>query len=490
MYKQIYLPLDNSPHSLRGVDIAIELARRNGAALTGSHVYAAKLHDRRFKQMESGLPEPYRKEDKLVEQRDIHDSLITRGLEIISDSYLSVFAQRCTDAGVAHRGVNLEGKNWERLVHDIGAGAHDLVVMGALGLGAVEASQIGSVCERVARRLACDLLVVRETEARDDGTIVVAIDGSPRSFGALRTALEFGRLFDRPVEAVATFDPDFHYVAFNSIAKVLSPEAASVFRFKEQERLHEEIIDSGLAKIYQAHLEIARRVAADEGVELRTTLLAGKPFEQLLRYAREQRPWLMLVGRIGVHSDEGMDLGSTTENLLRQAPCNLLLSSRVFEPSLDHVAATTMAWTDEAEARMARVPDFVRGMAKKVVLQWAAERGHSIVTSDVIDACLGNVLPPAAMEAMNNARAGAGGGGKCPFAAIRTAPGDQVQKAFDGAMIHWEAAALERIERIANPTLREHARLRIEKLARRTGQFTITAAVVDAGTRAVQEMLE
>ncbi len=48
MYRSIYLPLDNSPQSLAGVDVALVLAARTGAMLTGSHVYAAKLHDRRF----------------------------------------------------------------------------------------------------------------------------------------------------------------------------------------------------------------------------------------------------------------------------------------------------------------------------------------------------------------------------------------------------------------------------------------------------------
>lgn len=488
MYQQIYLPLDNSPHSLRGVDLATALARQTGATLTGSHVYAAALHDRRFRQMEGGLPAPYRKEDKLVEQREIHDDLITRGLEIISDSFIDVFKARCAAAGVAAESRLLEGKNWQQLVADIGAGDYDLVVIGALGLGAVESSQVGSVCERVVRRVDRDVLIVRDPQERPDGAIVVAVDGSEQSFGGLQSALALARLLGKRVEAVAAFDPDFHYVAFNSISKVLSPAAASVFRFQEQEKLHEEIIDSGLAKIYQGHLEVARRIAADAGVELSTTLLSGKPFEQLLRYVREQQPALLVLGRIGVHSEAGMDLGSATENLLRLAPCDLLLSARCFTPPVEHVAETTMAWTDEAEARMARAPDFVRGMAHKVVIQWAAERGHTVITSDVIDACLGSVLPPAAMQAMHEA--GAGGGGKCPFAGISTQPGDVVQKAFDGAMIHWEEGAMNRLQRIANETLREHARLRIEKMARRSGKFTITEDVVDAATQAVKEMLE
>ena len=417
MYRNIYLPLDNSAHSLRGLD-TIDLAWQTEAELTGSHVYAAKLHDRRFRQMEGGLPEPYRKEEKLVEQRDIHDDLITRGLRVISDSYLDVFDERCQGAGLTGKRTTLEGKNWQELVKDIGASDCDLVVMGALGLGTVEFSQLGSVCERVARRIDRDLLVVRDAaDENKDGAIVVALDGSPQSYGGLMTALELGKLFKRPVEAVAVFDPHFHYVAFNSIAKVLSAEAAKVFRFEEQEKLHEEIIDSGLAKIYQGHLEVATRLAKEQGIELTTKLLAGKSFEQLLRHSRETRPWLMVLGRIGVHSEAGMDLGSATENLLRQASCNLLLSARCFEPPIEHIAETTMTWTEEADARMLRVPEFARGMARRAIVKHAAKDGHTIVTSDVIDACM-STIPSGAVDryAAKNGIPRESLGGKCPFA--------------------------------------------------------------------------
>jgi nucleotide-binding universal stress UspA family protein len=465
MYRSIYVPLDNSPLSLAGLDLAIELARRTGALLTGSHVYAAKLHDRRFRQMEGGLPEPYRKEEKLVEQREIHDDLIWRGLKVISDSYLDVFGERCAKAGLEHRRVALEGKNWQKLVEDIGAGDADLVVMGALGLGAVASSQLGSVCERVARRIDRDLLVVRSSETNVEGAIAVALDGSPQSYGGLMTALELGKLLGRRVEAVAAFDPQFHYVAFNSIAKVLSPEAASVFRFKEQERLHEEIIDSGLAKIYQGHLDIAAGLAREAGTEITTPLLAGKAFEQLLRHAEETKPWLFTLGRIGIHSDAGMDLGSATENLLRLAPCNVLLSARSFQPPMEKIADATMAWTDEAEDRMARVPEFARGMARSAILRHAAQKGHTVITSDVIDEVMSG-MP----------------GGKCPFAG-KASP----EEAADPWMT-WKPEALARLESLPD-AVREHARLRIEKLARRMKRAAVDGEVMDAASRAVSEML-
>lgn len=488
MYQSIYLPLDNSAHSLAGVDIAIDIARQSEAQLTGSHVYAAKLHDLRFRQMEGGLPEAYQKEDKLVEQRDIHDDLITRGLSVISDSYLDVFDAKCQAVGLTGKRVNLEGKNWQALVKDIGAGDYDLVVMGALGLGTVSYSMIGSVCERVARRIDRDLMVVRETTPRADGdmgAIVVALDGSPQSYGGLMTALELGKLFKRPVEAVAVFDPHFHYVAFNSIAKVLSTEAAKVFRFEEQEKLHEEIIDSGLAKIYQGHLDVAAKLAKEQSVEIKTTLLAGKSFEQLLDYAHETRPWLMVLGRIGVHSEQGMDLGSATENLLRLANCNLLLSSRCFEPPIEHIAEVTMAWTEEAEARMLRIPDFARGMARKAIIKHAAKEGHTIVTSDVIDSLMATI-PQGAVNRhadKNGIDPGTlgGAGSKCPFAPRRAEE--------ESGKPQWTPEALARLDNIEPAAMREHAKLRIEKMALRQGAKTITAELVDTASRAVVEMM-
>jgi len=388
MYRSIYVPFDNSAHALRAAEIALAIAARGGGELTASHVHAASLHERRFRQMEGGLPEPYRSEKALTEQREIHGDLIERGLTLISESYLDVVSAKCARAAVPCRRVTLEGKNWRRLVQDIQASSHDLVVMGALGLGAVGCSVLGSVCERVARRIDRDLLIVKSPPADQPGGIMVAIDGSEHSYGALEAALALARIFDRPVEAVAVYDPFFHYAAFQSIAGVLSPAAAAVFRFEEQERLHGQIIDGGLARIYQGHLDLAVKMAAEAGVRLPATLLAGKALEQILNELRQRKPWLLAAGRAGIHADGETDVGSTAENLLRLAQCNVLLAARRVAPALEQMAETALAWTGEAQARMRRVPDFAREMARRAVMQHALERGHAVITSDVIDSCL------------------------------------------------------------------------------------------------------
>jgi hypothetical protein len=52
MYKSIYVPVDNSDHSNRAVACSVALGKAFSAKLVGCHVYAAKLHDYRFRQME------------------------------------------------------------------------------------------------------------------------------------------------------------------------------------------------------------------------------------------------------------------------------------------------------------------------------------------------------------------------------------------------------------------------------------------------------
>ena len=101
MFKKIYVPVDNSDHSDASVSLAVEFGVKFGSQLVGSHVYAAKMHDVRFKQMEYTLPEEYQDEVELEKQRRIHDTLITMGLQLISDSYLEVMKKKCEESDLS-----------------------------------------------------------------------------------------------------------------------------------------------------------------------------------------------------------------------------------------------------------------------------------------------------------------------------------------------------------------------------------------------------
>ena len=194
MYKTIYIPVDNSDHSNTGRGHRCPSGQTFGSKIVGSHVYAAKMHDKRFKQMEAGLPEEYHDEKELDRQRQIHDSLITRGLQIITDSYLDYVDKKCNEANLPIERRSLEGRNWKVLAEDINTNEYDLVIMGALGVGAVKDSVIGSNTERVVRRVRnSDMLIIKNIQPITGGKIVVAVDGSPYSFGGLMTGLALGK---------------------------------------------------------------------------------------------------------------------------------------------------------------------------------------------------------------------------------------------------------------------------------------------------------
>jgi len=145
MYKSIYVPVDNSDHSNRAVACSLALGKAFSAKLVGCHVYAAKLHDYRFRQMEYTLPEEYIDEVELERQRKIHDSLITMGLKLISDSYLDGMSRLCGESGLEFESRMMDGKHHAEILKDLAGSRPDLVVIGALGIGRARDSIIGSV---------------------------------------------------------------------------------------------------------------------------------------------------------------------------------------------------------------------------------------------------------------------------------------------------------------------------------------------------------
>src|SRR3712207_8201383 len=97
----------------------------------------------------------------------------------------------------------------------------------------------------------------------------------------------------------------------------------------------------------------------------KTTLLAGKPFEQTMKYVNEVNPTLVVMGRIGYHSDDEMDIGGNTENMMRYLPTNVLITNYEYQAPDLYTAEEHMTWTNEALERMDRVPGFVVGIDRK-----------------------------------------------------------------------------------------------------------------------------
>jgi nucleotide-binding universal stress UspA family protein len=437
------------------VDRAIEVCRKAGGRITGNHVYAARLHDVRFRQLETGLPAQFQTPEEIKKQRKIHDKLIEKGLQLIADSFLDQMGKRCEAASVPLTRQLLEGINYEEIVNEVNRGAgrlpgligfdpnraagydggakvrsdvklgengrlvaededaaarlvgssgrqYDLVAIGAHGLGRQPFSQLGGVVARALRGIEKDMLIVRDDRPLEGGRFLVCVDGSSYSYKAMRAALELAQTFGGSLYVCSAFDVEYHHVVFHNIKDVLSYQASKVFKFEEQEELHNNIIDKGLLKLCQANLKRAEVMAQEfPDVPIQTQILVGKPFQVVMQWAEEIKPSLLVLGRHGAHRIEDTELGSQAENLMRLASCNVLLVGVVGVrpediPWIEEDGQAGLPWAPEAEVRILRVPPFAQGIARRAVEEYVLEKvgdGTPTVTNKWLDEAIQKLLP-------------------------------------------------------------------------------------------------
>ncbi len=295
---------------------------------------------------------------------------------------------------------------------------------------------------------------------------MVALDGSRKSYHALRVGLALAKEWQIDIKVIATFDPYYHYVAFNRIADVLSEEAGKVFKFKEQEKLHEDIIDSGLAKIYQGHLEVASSIADEYGVEIETRLLDGKAYDAIQKYVAEVDASLLLIGKLGIHADPELDIGGNAENLLQRVDCAIMLCMQEHQPRIEEIAAATTSWSVEAEQRMLRVPDFVRPMARMAILRYAQDRGHTVITESIVEAATAELMPGHAQSAIEEI--------------VDAAERGELKKSVTQRAMIWSDAAEAILQGIDDESLRANLKGRAEKKARADNTWHVEAQHINA----------
>jgi nucleotide-binding universal stress UspA family protein len=533
-------------------------------------VYAARLHDIRFRQLETGLPAKFQTPEEIKRQRKVHDKLIEKGLQLISDSFLDQVEKRCAARGVPLRRQLLEGINYEELVKEVNRGAgqlpsligfdpniashydggekvrsdvrlgedgrivgedeeqadkvagssgreYDVLVIGAHGIGRQPFSQLGGVVARVSRGVAKDLLVVRDDKPLTGGKLMVCVDGSSYSYRAMRVGLELARTFQAKLFAGSAFDVEYHHAVFGNIKDVLSERASKVFKFEEQEELHNNIIDKGLLKLAQANLKRAEVMAKEfPDVELVPQILIGKPFQVVLQWAEEIQPSLLILGRHGGHRITGTDIGSQADNLLRLAPCNVLVTGTVGLrpediPWIEEDGQAGLPWAPEAEVRILRVPPFAQGIARRAVEEFVMEHGGDIVTTRRLDDAIQKLLPTHMQLIM-----GIGDAEEIARAEVKAEEqlaqtlvlGNDADAEPAGAMVEakcpvppyhvttrartvadppvWTGEAFERLKAV--PLIaRPLARNTVEKFARNHGMWRITTQVMDENKQAMIE---
>ena len=390
-YQNILISVDNSQHSRCAEHLGVMLGRAAHANITGLHVYSGQFHQVRFKILEEHLPDKYQKEEVLDYQRRIHSVLIERGLELISLEYMKHLKDACAQQGVIFKEVLIDGKNSDVIIDQ--AASHDLVIMGALGMGAVtNGTHLGSNSRRVIDTVHTDVLITRKS--CDLKNIVVGIDGSDFSDKLVVRAAQMAKAFGATLTIVTCYDPDLHRMVFKSLANVLSEQAEKVFKFNEQEQLHNHVIDRSLENLYKQNLEKARKLAEPYGITVRTELIQGKPYIAISDTLRKSNADLCVVGRFGMHKGKYAQIGSTAERIVEVSPTNVLVMSlqdgiqAPFPPLKNQTSVNpphdTLVWNEEAKKRLDNIPEFARPMAVLAIERYAREHRITLITPEVM----------------------------------------------------------------------------------------------------------
>jgi nucleotide-binding universal stress UspA family protein len=221
----------------------------------------------------------------------------------------------------------------------------DLIVLAAHAAGGNGPWLRSGTAERVARRASCPVLVVparqRATAARTAGpiepssephtlptigTILVPIDFATHADEALACSLRLAGMWGAAVHVLHVNDPPWA----RNLAYVPPPrDLTEDFRRCAERKLASDV-----------------RQHQGEGLNVRTVVLVGDPFDEIMKYSAAIQPDLIVMGTHGREFLGRLLLGSVTEKVLRQAPCPVLTL---------HAESRASAFVAPAQAGAARV---------------------------------------------------------------------------------------------------------------------------------------
>ena len=292
--ERILYPTDFFPCAAQALDHAVYLARRYRAELHALH--AVVLHADDPHNPAAYVPDLEQAQRRVEElaKSSLEDAFRDRG-----DAGLRVVKAR--RRGFSAADVILEYAD-EREI--------DLVVMGTHGRRGLGHLFLGSVAEEVVRLATCPVLTIRERrrplEAEAVERILVPVDFSSHSSGALRYAREIATTYGAKLDLVHVVEQVLHPEFYETAG--VAPGAAG----PELER--------------RARAEMARLVeeGSDPDVAFEAHVVDGRAARDLVEFARERESDLIVIATHGLTGIRHLLLGSVAEKVVRSAPCPVL----------------------------------------------------------------------------------------------------------------------------------------------------------------------
>ena len=289
--QHVLFPTDFSPHSLQPLPIALHIARACRATLTIFHVLT---------------PDTVGAEGDFPTQEEVE-----KAYGSALDSFAALAGSLEGPPVDIHKITSRSISAADSILQFSETNGVDLVVMATHGRRGAKHLMLGSVAEQIARKAPCPVLIANPADrlptTKGPEKVMAAIDFSPNSVAALETAAAFAAMLNAELRAV-------HVVEIAPIPVCYADAAPPEIDFSAFERAAETNLEEQVAALSlpdsMTSIEVRRGYAPD----------------RLAQAAQDWGATLMVAGCRGLTGLSHLILGSTTDRLVRQITCPLLVT--------------------------------------------------------------------------------------------------------------------------------------------------------------------
>jgi nucleotide-binding universal stress UspA family protein len=282
---------DFSGPARHAADRAARLAHETGAALTLMHV----LPGGALQELRQWLGTGHAMEQQL--QDEAHRLLGQLVAELQASRHVTI------------RPVHASGSALDEIGREAEALDAALLVLGARGAGFLRRLVLGSTSERLLRRTARPVLVVRQTPHEPYRRVLVALDFSPWSARAITLARRVA-----PHARLLLFTA--YQVPFEEKLHFAGVDAATIDRYRQQARADA--------------TQRLHALAAASGLKLgdwEPCIVEGDASQRIVEHEQEKDCDLVVLGKHGQSATEDLLLGSVSKHVLAEGSTDVLVST-------------------------------------------------------------------------------------------------------------------------------------------------------------------
>ena len=162
MFDKILVPLDGSEHSLKALEIAVQIAKKFGGKLALIHVYSVSVGP-------VIMPEPTTLTPPMIPvMTPAEVSKTVEATRKAGNSILTDGEQKVKAEGVQVETILKEGHTVQEIVKTAKEGEFDLIVIGGRGISKIRELLLGSVTDGVIHHAPCPVLVIKLVPRSED----------------------------------------------------------------------------------------------------------------------------------------------------------------------------------------------------------------------------------------------------------------------------------------------------------------------------------